>query len=104
MAKFNGIIGYIETVETSPGVWEEQVTEHEHTGDLTRNTSKWVTSGNTNDNLNVSNEVSILGDTYAFEKFWAIRYVEFMGAKWKVTSVEVKYPRLILSIGGLYNE
>ena len=103
MAKFHGIIGYIETVETSPGVWVEQVTEHTHTGDLTRNTSKWVTSGNVNDNLNVSTEISILGDTYAFEKWWAIKYVEFMGAKWKVTSVEPKHPRLILSIGGLYN-
>lgn len=103
MAKFHDIIGYIETVETSPGVWEERVTEHTHSGDLVRNTSKWVTSNNVNDNQNISNEISILGDTYAFENWFSIRYVKFMGAKWKVTSVEVKYPRLILSIGGLYN-
>lgn len=103
MAKFSGIIGYVETVETEPGIWQEVKTEHKHTGDVIRNTSKWVTSDDLNDNLNISNQISILADTYAFEKFWAIRYVEFMGAKWKVTSAEVKYPRIILSIGGLYN-
>jgi hypothetical protein len=30
-------------------------------------------------------------------------YVEFMGTKWKITNVEVQYPRLILSVGGVYN-
>ena len=103
MAKFYGKIGYVEIVETESGIHEERITEHTHTGELTRNSSKWVTSKNLNDNLNISNEISILGDTYSFEKFWAIRYIEFMGAKWEVTSVDVKRPRLILSIGGVYN-
>lgn len=103
MAKFSGMIGYVESVETEPGIWQEQITEHKHTGDVNRNTSKWVASDNLNDNLTISNQISILADTYAFEKHWAIRYVKFMGAKWEVTNVEVKYPRLILSLGGLYN-
>jgi hypothetical protein len=32
-----------------------------------------------------------------------MRYVEFMGTKWKITNIEVQYPRLTLSIGGEYN-
>lgn len=103
MAKFYGVVGYIETVETEPGLWEEQKTEREYYGELVRNTSKFQTSGGVNDDVNVSNEISIVADPYANQNFHKIRYVEFMGAKWDVTNVEVKYPRLILSIGGVYN-
>lgn len=56
-----------------------------------------------NDDINVSNEISILADPYANQNFHAMRYVEFMGAKWKISGVEVQYPRLILSVGGVYN-
>lgn len=103
MAKFYGKIGYAEIVETEPGIHEEQIVERVHSGDFVRNTSKLVTSQNLNDNINVSSEISIVSDPYAVQNYMQIRYVEFMGAKWKVTSVEIKYPRLILSIGGLYN-
>ena len=103
MAKFYGVIGYVETVETEPGIWEEQITERSYYGELVRNTSKFQTSGEVNDNINVSNEISIVADPYAIQKFCFMRYVEFMGVNWKITNVEVKYPRLILSIGGVYN-
>lgn len=103
MPKFFGKIGYAELAETSPGVWEEKITEHEHYGKVVRNTSKLVTSDNLNDNVDVNTEISIIADTYAIENFSSMRYIEYMGAKWKITTVEPKYPRLILSIGGLYN-
>lgn len=103
MAKFYGEIGYVETIETEPGVWVENIIKRNYYGDLIRNTRSLVSSGNVNDNINISNEISILADPYANEHFHSMRYVEFMGAKWKVTNVEVKYPRLILTIGGLYN-
>lgn len=103
MAKFDGYIGYAETVETRPGVWEEQITEHFYYGDWVRNTRKLQSSGNVNDNVNISNELSIVSDPYAINNFFNIRYIVFMGAKWKVESADIKYPRLILTIGGLYN-
>lgn len=104
MAKWYGVIGYAETVETEPGLWEEQITERHYYGDLVRNTRKLQTSGGVNDDINVANEISIVADPYANQNFYHMRYVEFMGAKWKITNVEVQYPRLILSIGGLYND
>ena len=104
MAKFYGEIGYVETIETEPGVWVENIIKRNYYGDLIRNTRSLVSSGNVNDNINISNEISILADPYANEHFHSMRYVEFMGAKWKVNSVEVKYPRLILSVGGLYTD
>ena len=103
MAKFYGNIGYIKTVEVEPGIWEEQVIERPYYGDLTRNTSRFQSSGGVNDDINISNNISIVADPYANENFQHMRYVEFMGAKWKITNVEVKYPRLILTAGGVYN-
>lgn len=105
MAKWYGVIGYAETVETSPGVWKEKITERNYSGDVIRNTSRWSTSSDsTNDDLTVNNQISILADPFAYQNFHSIKYLEFMGAKWKVTNVDAgQYPRLLLTIGGVYN-
>lgn len=103
MAKFYGKIGYAETVETNAGVWQEKITERSYFGDLVRNTRMTQSAGQLNDNINISNEISIVADPFANQNFHLMRYVEFMGAKWKITNVEVKYPRLILTVGGVYN-
>ena len=103
MAKWFGKIGYAETVETAPGVWEEQITVREYYGDLTRNTRRLQTADNVNDDLNINNELRIVSDPYAIDHFYAMRYAELMGTKWKITNVEVQFPRLVLSLGGVYN-
>ena len=103
MAKFYGSIGYAIPEESAPGVWEDRIVEHSYYGDVIRNNRKLQSSSQLNDNIVVSNEISILSDPFANENFHSMRYVEFMGAKWKVTSVEVQYPRLILTMGGVYN-
>ena len=102
MAKFYGAIGFAVTEESSPGVYKETIEEHNYYGDLIRNTRRLQTSDKLNDDINVANEISIISDPYANQNFHSIRYVEFMGSKWKVSSVEVSYPRLILTLGGLY--
>jgi len=104
MAKFYGNIGYVKTVEVEPGVWIEEVFVYPYFGDVTRNTSRYQSSGGVNDDINVSNIISIVADPFARENFQHMRYAEFMGTKWKITNVEVQYPRLILTIGGVYNE
>lgn len=103
MAKFYGSVGYADTVETAPGVWEEGITERIYFGDLTRNTRRLQSSDTLNDDINVANEISIVADPFANQNFHKMRYVSFMGSKWKITNVEVQYPRLILTIGGVYN-
>ena len=103
MAKFYGAIGYAETVESAPGVWKEQITERNYYGELIRNTRRLQTADQLNDNINVANEISIVADPFAIHNFHSMRYVEFMDARWKISSVEVRYPRLILTVGGLYN-
>lgn len=103
MAKFYGKIGYAVTTETEPGVWVEQITERSYYGDVIRNVRKLQTSDQVNDDINISNEISIVADPFAYQNFHSMRYVEYMGARWKVQSIEVSYPRLILSVGGVYN-
>lgn len=103
MGKFYGEVGFVETVETSPGVWTEQVVTRMYSGDVIRLTKRWEAGEGLNDNLNINNQISILADPYAVQHFHTIRYVNWMGANWKVNTVEVQYPRLILFIGGVYN-
>lgn len=103
MPKFYGNIGYAISKETAPGVWVEDIVEHKYSGDVYRNTRKLQSGNQVNDNIDISNEISILSDPFANENFHSMRYVTYMGAKWKVSSVEVRYPRLILTVGGLYN-
>lgn len=103
MAKFYGKIGYASTVETKPGVYEEQIVERSYYGDLIRNTRRLQSVDQVNDDINISNEISIVADPYATNNFHTMRYAVFMGTKWKVSNVEVSYPRLILTLGGVYN-
>ena len=104
MPKFYGKIGFAESVETAPGVWEEPIVERNYYGEVIRNTRKMVTSNHLNDDISISNEISIIADPYAELNFHSMRYLEFMGAKWKITSIEVKRPRLILTVGGVFND
>lgn len=103
MAKFYGNIGYAETKETVPGVWDDTITLRPYRGDVLRNTRRWESTDKVNDNLNINNQISIVADAYAYQNFFSIKFVEWMNSKWKVTNVEVQRPRLILTIGGIYN-
>ena len=85
MNKFFGKIGYSVMIQTAPGVNREKLIERDYYGDVIRNTSQHQNSDTLNDNVNISNEII------------------FMGAKWKITNIEVQYPRLILTVGGVYN-
>jgi hypothetical protein len=104
MAKFYGVIGYGENVESSPGVWQDVITEKSYFGDVIRNTRTLRDEGEKlNNDLSVGNSISIVADAYANEHFFAIRYIEWAGALWTVSDVEVQSPRLLLRLGGVYN-
>lgn len=102
--RFCGVIGFANTVDNHNGVWTEEIVERRYTGLVLRNTRRWESSGSVNDNVNISNSISIIADSYAYENAYSIRYVEWMGSKWKVTDIDIERPRLVLSIGGVYND
>ena len=101
--KFYGPVGYGITEETTPGVWTDRIVERNYSGDVIKNYRKTSSGESINDNIDVSNNISILSDPFAMNHFHTIKYVKWMGAAWKVSTVEVQYPRLILTIGGVYN-
>jgi len=103
MAKFYGVVGFAETKEIEPGKNVEQLTEYNYQGDVLNESSMRQAGEYQIDDLNVANRLSIVADPYANEHFSKIRYVHWMGADWKVSKVQVQYPRLILTIGGVYN-
>lgn len=103
MAKYSGKIGFVMIRTTAPGVDTEIAVEKHYVGDILRNTRRLENGEGINDNIVVNNQFSIVADAYANENFFAIRYVTWMGARWKVTNVEVQRPRLLLTVGGVYN-
>lgn len=103
MAKWFGKIGFAETTETKPGVWGGLV-EHEYYGDILQSNRRLQSSSDqVNDNVTINNQISIVSDPYAVEHFHNIRYLELFGTKWKVTNVDVQFPRLVLTLGEVYN-
>lgn len=103
MNRFYGAVGYGQSVESAPGVWTDVITEVSYYGNVIRNTRQLREGSLVNDDISVSNNISILADAYANENFMAIRYVTWQGSLWTVTAVEVQAPRLVLTLGGVYN-
>ena len=103
MTKFFGPIGYGESVLVSPGVWEDQITERDYYGDILQNIRKLDSGDRVLDSIVTQNRISVVADAYALNHFFEIRYVRWAGTLWKVTSADVKAPRLILTLGEVYN-
>lgn len=103
MAKYYGMIGYAHEEETSPGVHKLIVTERPYYGEVTRIMKRNENGEGLNDNLTINNEISIVADPYAYEHFHNIVYIQWYGAKWHVNSIDVQRPRLIMTVGGVYN-
>ena len=100
--KYHGQIGFSVSVETTPGVWEDTIIERPYYGDVLKNYTK--PDGNEIiDDIEISNQISIVADPYAYENFQHMKYIRYMSAEWIIKLVDVQYPRLILSIGGIYN-
>ena len=103
--RFFGPVGYADPTETPPGsgVWKDIITEVSYYGDIIRNVKQSDQGDKINDDIRVSNSISIVADDYAIKHFFKIRYVQWEGGYWTVTDVEVKPPRLVLTLGSVYN-
>lgn len=103
MARFYGEVGYGISVETAAGVWQDAIVRRSYYGDVVRNTRRLDSGDKVNDDISVGNSIEIVADDEIIENFHAIRYVEWMGKRWKVPNVEVRRPRLLLTLGDIYN-
>lgn len=101
--KYHGKIGFVTFQEKTPGVDVEVAVEREYFGDIIRNTKRWDTAQQVDPNMQINNQISIIIDPYLKENLFTIRYASWMGSLWNISSVDVQYPRMILSLGGVYN-
>lgn len=101
--RFFGEVGFVDTKETEPGIWTTDVSERQYYGDVIQNNRRWSSGENVNDNLVLNNQISIVSDDYLVSNFPAIRYVRWMGAEWKVTNATINRPRIVLTLGEVYN-
>lgn len=105
MGLFYGPIGFVTTVEDpeGSGIWVEVPVEKNYRGEVQRNYKRWDSGDKLNPNLNITNTISIVADPFISNKLDSIRYIKWLGGYWEITSIEVESPRLVLSIGGVYN-
>ena len=103
MAKFFGKVGFIHYVEAPGSVYKEVREERDYYGDTVRISNRFERSDKVNDDLTLSEEISIVADAFAINNFQSIRYVNYLGANWKVNSARVERPRIIMEVGGVYN-
>lgn len=97
------MIGFAVPTETSLGIWSDSIIARKYYGDITRKGYRWDNTSNLNNDIKVTNTISIVADKFANDNFHAMKWVEFGNARWSVSSVEVDYPRLNITLGGVYN-
>lgn len=105
MAKFSGKIGFVRNAETyeGSGVFIEETIERHYRGDVVNDVMRWQDSSKVNEDLNIGNKFSIVADTFAMQNIGTMRYVEYLGTKWKIMTVEINRPRIVIYLGGVYN-
>lgn len=104
MARFHGNIGFADSVETVPGVWEDVIIELPYFGDVLRATRDQSYGDNVNPKIGVvGNSISIVADDRALNAFHTMRYIKWAGERWLISEFEIQYPRLILRLGGRYS-
>lgn len=103
MGKYHGFIGFGTNEEKATDIWDDSIIERHYYGDIERNATRYSQSDTLSGDLQITNQFSIIGDTFAFRNYTRIRYITWQGERWMVSSVEEKYPRLIINIGGIFN-
>lgn len=106
MSKYYGKVGFMDAEKTDENsdVFVEKIIEHPYYGDILEYGSRWQSGQYLIENRLLTIKISIVADPYAYEHFSTIKYVEYGGKKWEVTGIDIQRPRLILTIGDLYNE
>lgn len=103
MSKFAGLVGYATQEETVPGVWSPVEKTVMMKGDVIRQSSSVQNDDKVNSDIALNHRVSLMGDSYAFDNYYNLKWIQLHGRKVEVSSVELQRPRLIVSVGGVYN-
>lgn len=108
--KWSGKIGFYVDEEVikdgiGTGIWKPQIVERSYTGNIVRDyRSQENTNDKVNEDVTISNNISVILDRYLDSHICDIKYITFKGVKWKVKGFTINHPRIDISIGGIYNE
>jgi hypothetical protein len=103
MGRFYGKVGFGQTVEVRPGVMEDVITEKNLYGDVLRPSQSFQEADKVHLDISMGNRISVVADEYTWQNSFAIRYVEYKGIRWYITNIVEERPRLIFSLGEVYN-
>ena len=104
MARFHDRVGFLISQDNQlTGIATSQPVERSYFGRVIEHTRRWDQSDHVNDDLSVSNQIAITANDYAFRYMSSIAYVRWMGGYWKVASIRIKAPEIILTLGGVWN-
>ena len=105
MAKYSGMLGYVMPAkEDPPGIWKPSaVVEKLGRGDLIRQTITNEDVSGLSDGININNQISIIMDPFVNKNLESLKYVILYGTRWEIKSMTINRPRVILTLGGVYN-
>ena len=105
MAKYSGMLGYVMPAkEDPPGIWKPSaVVEKLGRGDLFGQTINNEDVGGLSDGITVNNQLSIIMDPFVYRNLESLKYVILYGTRWEIQSLSINRPRVILTLGGVYN-
>ena len=101
--KFYGNIGFAVTEDDGDGVWKETITDKKYAGDILRFARNKESGEHINDGLRINTQISLLLDPWFQDHISQLRYAEYMNTKWIIDSVDIQYPRVNLTLGGIYH-
>ena len=104
MSKWSGKIGFAETVKGDDDISRTTIVEKRFRGDVLQDYRKWDDSEKINGDITISNRISVVAKDHMLSRLQYMRYVTWQGAKWRIQSISIALPRVILLLGDLYNE
>lgn len=105
MGRFAGKVGFVNGEgHLVKGVWQKGISERPYKGEYLNQTQTIVGDDKVNNDISFSERISIVADSFAIENYEFVKYVEKKpGLVVEVTSVTDARPRLVLTLGGVYN-
>jgi hypothetical protein len=104
VARYSGYIGVKnDPVEVRPGVFTQDISEIEVSGQLKPKPWRWSAGELAQDKATAGHIISIIAPESTIGDWGEVLYATWQGRKWAVKSVEYARPRINLTLGGYYN-
>ena len=105
MPKWYGRIGFSTDSDQGFGIFEKTSEARPYYGDIIHSRPGWTAvSDSTNEKMTVNSRISVVADDFALQNTYRMTWIEYLGTKWYISSVELAFPRIIVDIGNVYTE